>query len=478
MSRMIHDTMTRALHELNHRLSRLRELLHGEPDAALWAAICDLIGGWPEGDELLLALEYAEQHLCGWPDALRAAPRAWWSRALRRGDATEEPRLRLARALRVSLSPGERRAWALARRPELRFLRHLQIVGQGAGDAEVRALLEAPHLRALRALCLRATRLSADGVALLASSARLETVERLDLGGNRFGSAELEALATARHLTTLQHLDLSSNALAGADLRGLTVLGRSTRLSGLQVLRLDWNHLHPRAVEVFAPMEGLGELRELDLSHNPIGDQGAEALARSPATSRLRVLRLASAGIGDRGAEALARSPHVSHLRRLDLLNNPIGDPGAQALASSPHLGGLARLELSRHHLTRRGLMALATSTHLNPRLVASLTHPAAFLRVLGHHREAVFHPIYEGVNTLGGGAVVDVALDRDGERHDCTVSYDGRGFAVLDLDTPGGLRVNGHAVTRAEVGHGDRIEVGRHVLELRVVPSCHIRRL
>ncbi|MEO1272119.1 MAG: hypothetical protein AAFX99_28830, partial [Myxococcota bacterium] len=299
-------------------------------------------------------------------------------------------------------------------------------------------------------------------------------------GGNRLGSDELVLLARAPRLAAVRHLDLGSNALAGPDLQGIQSLSNARQLRQLRRLRLDWNHLHSTAIEALAPLSGLMSLTELDLSHNPIGDQGAEALARSPALTRLHSLNLKEAQIGERGVEALAQSPYVRGLRRLNLWGNPVGDGGAQALASSPYLGQLVQLDVSRRHMTRRGLMALATSVRLAPRLVAALTHPAAFLRVLGHGHEAVFHPVYEGVNTVGYGHWVDVALGEQlkGDRHECTVHVEGDRIQIRDRDTPGGLQVNACMVTNALLSHGDRLTIGEHRLELRVVPRCHIRQI
>ncbi len=68
----------------------------------------------------------------------------------------------------------------------------------------------------------------------------------------------------------------------------------------------------------------------------------------------------------------------------------------------------------------------------------------------------------------VGRGPGVDVSLDDAAmSREHAAVEFVDGGFRVRDLNSTNGTRVNGGEVTSADLKHGDRIEVGEHVLQL-----------
>jgi pSer/pThr/pTyr-binding forkhead associated (FHA) protein len=64
----------------------------------------------------------------------------------------------------------------------------------------------------------------------------------------------------------------------------------------------------------------------------------------------------------------------------------------------------------------------------------------------------------------------VDVAFD-DAEmsRQHAAVEFTGGGFRLCDLGSTNGTVVNGTLVRARELAHGDRIELGQHVVQLRL---------
>jgi len=69
----------------------------------------------------------------------------------------------------------------------------------------------------------------------------------------------------------------------------------------------------------------------------------------------------------------------------------------------------------------------------------------------------------------LGRGPAVGIELV-DGEisqQHAVVEFVAGEGFRVVDLGSTNGTRVNGEAVTSQTLEHGDRVEIGRHVVQL-----------
>jgi FHA domain-containing protein len=71
------------------------------------------------------------------------------------------------------------------------------------------------------------------------------------------------------------------------------------------------------------------------------------------------------------------------------------------------------------------------------------------------------FSLIDEAATSIGSGAGADLQLDGIAERH-AEIRYEpGDEYVLVDLGGPGGSRVNGQPVERAELHTGDRIELG-----------------
>lgn len=79
-------------------------------------------------------------------------------------------------------------------------------------------------------------------------------------------------------------------------------------------------------------------------------------------------------------------------------------------------------------------------------------------------------HALDQPKLVLGRGPGVDVAFD-DAEmsRQHVAIEFTGGGFRLCDLGSTNGTLVNGILVRARELAHGDRIEFGQHVLQLRL---------
>ncbi len=79
-------------------------------------------------------------------------------------------------------------------------------------------------------------------------------------------------------------------------------------------------------------------------------------------------------------------------------------------------------------------------------------------------------HPLDGPKLVLGRGPGVDVAFD-DGEMSSqhAAIEWSGSGFRVCDLGSTNGTLVNGKRVQAQDLASGDRVELGRHVLQLRL---------
>jgi pSer/pThr/pTyr-binding forkhead associated (FHA) protein len=70
----------------------------------------------------------------------------------------------------------------------------------------------------------------------------------------------------------------------------------------------------------------------------------------------------------------------------------------------------------------------------------------------------------------LGRGAGVDLSFDDEhmSSEH-AAIEWSGDGFRVCDLGSTNGTFLNGKRIAAQDLASGDRIELGRHLLQLRL---------
>jgi pSer/pThr/pTyr-binding forkhead associated (FHA) protein len=79
-------------------------------------------------------------------------------------------------------------------------------------------------------------------------------------------------------------------------------------------------------------------------------------------------------------------------------------------------------------------------------------------------------HPLRGRRTVLGRGPGAELVFaDEQMSQQHAALERVESGFRVTDLGSTNGTRVNGTAIVSQEIAHGDRIELGRHVLQLVV---------
>jgi pSer/pThr/pTyr-binding forkhead associated (FHA) protein len=72
----------------------------------------------------------------------------------------------------------------------------------------------------------------------------------------------------------------------------------------------------------------------------------------------------------------------------------------------------------------------------------------------------------------LGRGPGVDLRFeDSEMSAQHAAIEFTGAGFRIADLGSTNGTRVNGAPVQARDLEAGDRLEIGQHVLRLRIEP-------
>jgi len=72
----------------------------------------------------------------------------------------------------------------------------------------------------------------------------------------------------------------------------------------------------------------------------------------------------------------------------------------------------------------------------------------------------------------IGRGAGVELRFeDSEMSSQHAVIEFTGTGFRICDLGSTNGTRVNGAAVQARDLETGDRVQVGQHVLRLRIEP-------
>ncbi len=288
----------------------LRSVLQRPPSEASWVALGENIERWPEDDLVGHVLTYAEDHLRGWPDALRIAPTRWHGRGAR---------MSLCRRVKIRVHDDGYTLREQLQTWDLSAITELDLSGSPLGDWAVFQLIKTPGLNALR---------------------------WLDLDLMDIGAAGLSELSRWPTTAQLHHLSL---------------------FQGMVDSRIP-----PAAYTAFVTSPNLLNLRHLSLcGHDALEDTAACALFSSPHLTHLTSLVMSFTNITHVAVEALVESPLLPRLTHLDLSECYFSDEAAIALASSPRVAGLTNLWIGSYAFTSRGADALASSPHLRDELRA-----------------------------------------------------------------------------------------------------------
>ena len=92
--------------------------------------------------------------------------------------------------------------------------------------------------------------------------------------------------------------------------------------------------------------------------------------------------------------------------------------------------------------------------------------HRTSLVVVQGHAIGTEYVLEADGI-TLGRGPGVDIAFEDDSmSRQHAAIELGSDGYHVRDMGSTNGLLVNGAKVDGADLKHGDRIQLGEHVLQ------------
>ncbi len=322
----------------------LRDLLASAPDEITWTLLLDHLRSWPDPGSLGVALEYAEDHLACWPDALRALD----------ADASlpDAPWLALCRVLRAE----EPLSAACVRSLHLQHLTRLDLSGCRLGDAGLRALALSPALCRLESLELRENAIHDDGLMELIYQGVLQRLSSLGLASNPLSARSAWALADAALARGLRTLELARCPVGD---RGAEGLADASRLDVLERLDLSCCLIGDQGAAALASWPRLAALAELRLACNTLGPAGAAALTAAPRPAPW-ALELADNPLGLDGLQALLEGPGAPTLAALSLVGCSLGDPGARALAAAaPRLRSLRSLDVRECGLSPAGWAAL-----------------------------------------------------------------------------------------------------------------------
>jgi hypothetical protein len=253
----------------------------------------------------------------------------------------ESHRLRFERGwlatLRLACLTGEL-ARRLARAPQVRLLRHLEMDAVSSAEEDRTALsllCEAPFLEGLRCFRLGSEPDEPDG-------AQPPSGERVH---------DLIARMPRPEELYVEAVDVDAGALFGLE-----------NLANLRLLQVGFLGEHPP--QALAANTSLGRLTHLLLQARPVSGGGLrgehlEAIVRSPHLTSLRHLRFRGSDSGDAGCAILVQSGILGRLRTLDLRHGTVTDHGARLLAACTDLPRLEALDLSDNALSPDGVAVL-----------------------------------------------------------------------------------------------------------------------
>lgn len=280
---------------------------------------------------------------------------------------------------------------ALARAPEMRLVRRLEVVY----DMRHHPFSFMTFTRDLEAGLTRAERDAAAGVAALPRL--LESPYLTNLRAFKYGFSDDHERGPS-HSTMIplddcpakQVIDLLAKCPRLEELclntavRNARALFASPALANLRVLQYyygsayaDWRDRGgtPYPLATLARNKALSKLTTLRLHPGreaTIGLDDFDALLWSKNLPALRHLQVRMTNFGDDGADRIVASGILKRLKTLDIASGNMTDDGARALAASPDLKNLESLDVSKNALTRFGVKALRKA---HPRVAADDQH-------------------------------------------------------------------------------------------------------
>lgn len=417
------------------RFALLRNLLLHSPAPFVWQQLYTLLESWPQGEELWLAIEYAEQHLEHWPDSLRlVSSECALVQERRQSSSTESPLWRLFRGFYNTEQHGipltelsywpEARLWthfhdersqtstwefnALAKSPLAPSLQHLTLPGFSLERKSIEHLAFAfPRLqsldvssvtqhRNLPTLAMMSEASWADSLQALAlpllswqPDERMVWNEELpfpSLGWLSFSGnpppQEQDAFFRSQQWRTLHTLDVQDCYFSMFFLLTLLQQGNLQNIRQLYLSSETGMSNDPELFAEMAHMPVLQHLETLEIGHASLCPQLVEELMRSSVVwKKLRRLRLEYSELQEESIRALVRAPFYNSLEHLDLDSTCREKGELNALWTRGLPPSLQTLRLCDNHLTAKDMKAFAENLQPNN----SLKKLALAINPIGH---------------------------------------------------------------------------------------------
>ncbi len=261
------------------RVRLLEKILRQAPSENNWQAVAELFASWPDSNEKMQALDYANRLLHSWDDSLRHLSSSWRYLYKHNGLAT------LAKITR-RISIYQR---------------------QANGNEELKRI---------------------------AGSPLAENILWLEITKSEIYTDALRILLGSGYMNNLQVLSFSDITLSGDDIHLLF----NAAWPSLVMLRMKECGLKNAAIALLLKAPFIQHVRELDIAHNLLDNETVALLAMADTISHIRVLRLKGNFINDKGAAMLAAMRNLQHLEILDIRGNVLSAAGVRIIRDSPLL--------------------------------------------------------------------------------------------------------------------------------------------
>ena len=333
--------------------AKLREILASEPSGENWTQLLRLFRLCDKGIDKTLAIEYAKEHLKGWPTHIcsmevptRGYEEPLWPLVKQcstsailsdlqwflftGGDFSDIEVLSITTAHWDDGHEAAAFLRLLADAPSIHNLKELDLSSSGLWRADqIDFLAELPSLKRLERLYLTTDYAGEYEAQIVAESPVWNQLKSLSLGGDSFDDDALVRLAHSENLVFLESLDVRGGSMTT---KGFEHLAYSPHIKSLTSLLIYSSALDDSCLSILAQSEQLSYLKELSLGKGMLTSEGLEALGHSPFLNELEKLSLWKCEIQDEDALRLLHYPALSNLQTLELPTNPVSEDVKQQI--------------------------------------------------------------------------------------------------------------------------------------------------
>lgn len=343
---------------MTDHFGEIRSLVHAQPSAERWVALCQLLLSWPEEDLQQRVLPYVDNHLEQWPSHLKITPKGWIAR-LNQGVNISA----LSIVKHIHATGHQPTGLLLAQLAELDAITDIEslTLRENLAPEDFEYFHNWPTLPHLNQLTLQNHQMNTQTIdRLIETFGASRRLQHLDLSHNRMAPSALNALVSnLQHWPTLHSLQLQGNQ---ADEQTGQLLANHIPHANFHALSIGQN-MGTQGMRALLATPWLKTVQTLDISHNQIDHRLQDELVVFLRTSQLRELNLSHNTLDPALFQAIM--PHLSTIVSLDLGDTQLGNMGAMAFETC-HLPNLQHLSLYRSHLTEAGIRSLLEQQNID----------------------------------------------------------------------------------------------------------------